>query len=123
MDSLQDLVIRVIPPFGMAVLVGLSTVVLLWWMLPAAGIILAVALLLASTVVPWLTGHLARRREASFARARGDLGAAMVDLTEGAAELVAFGATDAQVATVRRHDAELSAIAASSAGTAGGVSP
>ena len=118
-DSLQDLVIRVIPPFGMAALVGVSTVVLLWWMLPAAGIILAVALLLASTVVPWLTGHLACRREASFARARGDLGAAMVDLTEGAAELVAFGATGAQVATVRRYDAELSAIAASSAGTAG----
>ncbi len=118
-DTLQDLVIRVLPPFGMAALVGVSTVVLLWWLLPAAGLIVAVALLLASTAVPWCTGHLARRREASFARARGELGAAMVDLTEGAAELVAFGATGAQVATVRRHDAELTAIAASSAGTAG----
>jgi len=118
-DSLQDLVIRVVPPFGMAALVGVSTVVLVWWMLPAAGMILAVALLLASTLVPWLTGHLARRREAAFARVRGDLGAAMVDLTEGAAELVAFGATGAQVRTIRRHDAELSAIAAASAGTAG----
>jgi ATP-binding cassette subfamily C protein CydC len=118
-DSLQDLVIRVLPPFGMAALVGISTVVLLWWMLPAAGMILAAALLLAATGVPWLTAHLARRREAAFARTRGDLGAAMVDLTEGAAELVAFGATGAQVETVRRCDAELSAIAAASAGTAG----
>ena len=57
-DSLQDLVIRVIPPFGIAVLVGSLTVALLWWMLPAAGVILAVALLLAATVVPWLTGLL-----------------------------------------------------------------
>ena len=81
--------------------------------------ILAVALLLAATVVPWLTGVLARRREARFAQARGDLAAAMVDLTEGAAELVVFGATDAQVRTIRDQDAELTAIAAAIAGTAG----
>ncbi len=69
----------------------------MWWMLPAAAIILAVALVLAATVVPWLTGMLARRRESRFAAVRGDLGAAMVDLTEGAAELVAFGAAADQV--------------------------
>ena len=77
------------------------------------------ALVLAATVVPWLTGSLARRRESRFAAARGDLGAAMVDLTEGAAELIAFGAVGAQVATIRERDAELTAIGAASAGTAG----
>ena len=77
------------------------------------------ALVLAATVVPWLTGSLARRRESRFAAVRGDLGAAMVDLTEGAAELVAFGAAGAQVATIRERDAELTAIGAASAGTAG----
>ncbi len=118
-DSLQDLAIRVIPPFAIALLVGSLTVALMWWMLPAAGLILAAALVLAGTVVPWLTGNLARRRESRFARVRGDLTAAMVDLTEGAAELVAFGATDAQLRTVREHDCELTAIARASAGTAG----
>ncbi len=49
---LQDLVLRVVPPFGIAVVVGVSTVVLLWWMLPAAAVILAVCLVLAATVVP-----------------------------------------------------------------------
>ncbi len=48
-DSLQDLVLRVVPPFGIAVVVGVSTVVLLWWMLPAAAVILAVSLVLAAT--------------------------------------------------------------------------
>ena len=43
----------------------------------------------------------------------------MVDLTEGAAELVAFGAAGAQVDTIRDLDAELTTIAAASAGTAG----
>ena len=91
----------------------------MWWMLPGAAVILAVALVLAATVVPWLTGSLARRRESRFAAVRGDLGAAMVDLTEGAAELVAFGAAGAQVQTIRERDAELTAIGAASAGTAG----
>ena len=118
-DSLQDLVLRVVLPFGMGAIVGVSTVVLLWWMLPAAGVILAVCLVLAATVVPWLTGVLARRRELRFARMRGDLGASMVDLTEGAAELIAFGAAEAHLATIRGQDAELTAIASASAGTAG----
>jgi len=118
-DSLQDLVIRVIPPFGSAVLVGSLTVALLWWMLPAAGVILAVTLLLAGLLVPWLTALLARRRESSFAQVRGDLGVSVVDLAEGAPELVAFGAMDAQLATIRGQDAELTAIASASAGTAG----
>ena len=118
-DSLQDLVIRVVPPFGIAVLVGVLTVALLWWMLPAAAVVLAVALLVAATVVPWLTGVLSRRRESRFARVRGELGAAMVDLTEGAAELVAFGAVDAQVRVVVDEDEALTAIASASASTAG----
>ncbi len=118
-DSQQDLVIRVIPAFGTSVLVGVLTVALMWWMLPAAATILAVALVLAATVVPWLTGFLARRRESRFAAVRGDLGAAMVDLTEGAAELVAFGAVGAQVRTVRERDRELTGIGAASARTAG----
>ncbi len=118
-DSLQDLVIRVIPPFVMAVLVGVLTVTLMWWMLPAAGIILAVALLLGATVVPWLTGLLARHKESQFAHRRGDLTAAMVDLTDGSAELIAFGGMGAQVERVRSLDAELTTIGAASAGTAG----
>ena len=118
-DSLQDVALRVIPSFAISLLVGCLTVAVMWWMLPAAGAILAVALVFAATIVPWLTGALARRRESRFAAARGDLAAAMVDLTEGAAELVAFGAADAQVRAVRERDAELTAIATASAGTAG----
>ena len=48
----------------------------------------------------------------AFAAVRGDLAAAMVDLTEGAAELIAFGATGAHVRAIRERDAELTAISA-----------
>jgi thiol reductant ABC exporter CydC subunit len=118
-DSLQDLTLRVVPPFAIAALVGSLTVALMWWMLPAAGSVLAVALVLASTFVPWLTGKLAQRKESRFARVRGELTAAMVDLTEGMPELVAFGAAGTQLRTIREHDAELTTIASASAGTAG----
>ncbi|HEX3979791.1 MAG TPA: thiol reductant ABC exporter subunit CydC, partial [Acidimicrobiales bacterium] len=118
-DSLQDLMIRVVPPFGTAVVVGALTVVLMWWILPAAAVVLGVALLVSATAVPWLTGVLARWRESRFARVRGELGVAMVDLTEGAPELVAFGAADAQVRAVAREDAELTAIGSASAATTG----
>ena len=118
-DALQDLVVRVVPPFAIALLVGSLTVALMWWMLPAAALILGVALALGATAAPWLTGVLARRRESRFARVRGELAAAMVDLTEGAAELIAFGATGAQVEILRAQDGALTAISSASAGTAG----
>ena len=118
-DALQDLVIRVLPPFAIALVAGAATVAVMWWMLPAAGLVLAAALILSATVVPWLTGHLARRREARFADCRGALAASVVDLIEGAPELVAFGAAPSQVDAVRSDDALLTTIAARSAGTAG----
>ena len=93
-DSVQDLIMRVIAPFAVAILVGVGTVALVWVLLPAAGAIVAVALLLAGTVVPWVTGALARRAEAAQAELRGELTAAVVDLVRGAPELAAFGAVD-----------------------------
>ena len=43
-DALQDLMLRVIPPFAIAAIVGTATVALTWFLLPAAGLILLVAL-------------------------------------------------------------------------------
>jgi ATP-binding cassette subfamily C protein CydC len=118
-DSLQDVVLRVIPPFSIAVVVGAATVGLVWWLLPASGLILLASLLLAATLVPWLTGTLARRSESGQAAARGRLAASVIDLIDGAPDLAVFGATSAQLRRVAAADAELSAAARASAGTAG----
>ena len=109
-DSLQDLLLRVIPPFAIAVLVGTGTVVLVWWILPAAGVILLAALLLAATALTWLTGRLARRSESQQAPLRGELTAAVVDLLEGAPELAAYGALDAQLSRTATLDARLTRV-------------
>ena len=118
-DSLQDLLLRVLPPFAIAVVVGAATVGLVWWMLPAAGLILLIALVLAGTLVPLSTATLAARAEARQATARGELSAAVVDLLDGAAELIVNGAAGAQLARTAAADAELTQIAAASARTAG----
>jgi len=118
-DAVQDLIVRVVPAFGSALLAGSLTIVLVGILLPAAGLLLAANLLVAAVLVPWLTGWLARRREVRTAVARAELATATLDLIEGAAELVACGAIDSQIRAVRSRDAELSVIGTRAAGTAG----
>jgi thiol reductant ABC exporter CydC subunit len=118
-DSIQDVLLRVLPPFAIALLVGAGTVALVWTMLPAAALILLVALLLAGVLVPWLTGALAARGEAMQARARGELSASVVDLIEGAPELVAYDAAGEQLRRTLVADAELTRIARAGARTVG----
>jgi thiol reductant ABC exporter CydC subunit len=118
-DSLQDVVLRVIQPFAVGCLVGASTVAVMWLLLPGAGAVLLVALVVSATAVPWLTGRLARREESKQATARGELGAAVVDLIEGAPELTVMGGTGEQVARITEADRRLRGTARQGAGTTG----
>ncbi len=118
-DALQDLMLRVLPPFAIALGVGAATVGLVWLMLPAAGLILLIALLIAGTLVPWLTGRLAARSEARQAAARAELTSSVVDLIEGAPELTVNGAVAEQLSRSLAADSALTRIARASARTAG----
>lgn len=118
-DSLQDVVLRVIEPFAVAALVGVATVAALWWVLPQAGLVMFAALALSATAVPWLTGRLARREEAKQATSRGELAAEVVDLVAGAPELVVMGATEAQLERIEGADGRLRSQARRGAGTSG----
>ena len=118
-DSLQDVLLRVIPAFAIALIVGTGTVALVWWILPAAGLILLATLILAATALTWLTGRLARRAEAARAAARGELTVAVVDLLHGAPELTAYGAIGAQRRRIAATEARLVRVVSSAARTAG----
>ncbi len=118
-DSLQDLLLRVLPPFAIALAVGAGTVVLVGVMLPAAGLILLAGLLLAGTLVPWLTGRLAARTESRLAAARAKLTYTVVDLIDGAPELLVNGAAEGQLNRTLAADSALTGIAHASARTAG----
>jgi thiol reductant ABC exporter CydC subunit len=118
-DALQDLMLRVVGPFAIALGVGAATVALVWSMLPAAGLILLAALAIAATLVPWLTGRLAARGEGRQAAARAELTAGVVDLIEGAPELIVNGDAQAQLRRTLAADLLLTRIAGASARTAG----
>ncbi|WP_446041088.1 thiol reductant ABC exporter subunit CydD, partial [Streptomyces sp. SID1121] len=60
-DELQDYWLRWLLPVGTALLVGAGTVGFTAWLLPEAGALLAVGLLLAGVGVPLLSGAFARR--------------------------------------------------------------
>ena len=118
-DRLQDLVLRVLPPYAVALVVGTLTVGLLTWLLPAAGLVLAVALLLAATVVPALANRWTRLGEARQAQTRGELSTAVVDLVDGAPDLVAHGADRDLLARAGAVDQRLARQARTAARTTG----
>ena len=118
-DALQDVALRVLPAWTIAAVVGIATVGVLWWLLPSAALAVGLLLLACATVVPAITRKLAQRTEARRAPARGELNSAIVDLLDGAPELVAFGAAPSQLRGIDARDAELTALATGSARTAG----
>ncbi|KWV33289.1 thiol reductant ABC exporter subunit CydC [Micromonospora rifamycinica] len=104
-EAVQDLLLRVLVPGAAAALVGVAAVggaALI--SLPSAGV-LAVGLLVAGVALPMLATTLTRRAADEVAPLRGALATDAVDLTQGAADLAAFGATgQALRAATRRAD-------------------
>ncbi|MCQ6555916.1 thiol reductant ABC exporter subunit CydD [Streptomyces sp. C10-9-1] len=111
-DGLQDYWLRWLLPAGAAALVGAGTVGFTGWLLPEAGAVLAVGLLVAGVAVPLLSGAVARRAERQLAPARGRLTDTVVDLLRGAAESTVAGARARKLAAVREADGRLTRIAA-----------
>jgi ATP-binding cassette, subfamily C, bacterial CydC len=118
-DATQDLFIRGVGPPLAAALVGAGAVTACLLILAPAGGVLALGLLTAGVAVPALAVAASRRAARVTAPARGELSATMTDLLSGAAELHAFGAQDAGLATVDAADRRLTSLARRSAAAAG----
>ncbi|CAL9469834.1 Vitamin B12 import ATP-binding protein BtuD [Streptomyces sp. enrichment culture] len=111
-DALQDYWLRWLLPAGTALLVGAGAAGFTAWLLPEAGAVLAVGLLVAGVAVPVLGGAVARRAEQRLAPARGVLASRVVDLLRGCAELTVAGALRSRIAQVKEADGALTRIAA-----------
>ncbi|MEU5956003.1 thiol reductant ABC exporter subunit CydD [Streptomyces sp. NPDC047525] len=114
-DALQDYWLRWLLPASAAAAVGAGAVGFTAWLLPEAGAVLAVGLLLAGVGVPLLSGAVARRAERKLAPARGVLATRVADLLTGTAELTVAGALDRRTAKAKEADAELTRIASRTA--------
>ncbi|MGJ7908990.1 thiol reductant ABC exporter subunit CydD [Actinopolyspora sp. H202] len=123
-DNVRDLVPRVLGPPLTAVGVGCGAVVVQSLVLPEAGLLLAVALLLAGVLAPLVALAVQRRATAAVASGRREVSIRVLGLLESAAELLSFGATGERRAELARADAELARKArraASGEGAAGAV--
>ena len=118
-DDVQDLFLRALLPPVVALVVGAASVGIAGGLLPAAGVILAAALLVAGVGTPWLSTVLGRRADRRLAAVRGELTASTVELLQGAPELVAYGVAPAGLANLDQLDARLTTLAARSARTSG----
>ncbi|MFF0480556.1 thiol reductant ABC exporter subunit CydD [Streptomyces sp. NPDC004435] len=110
-DALQDYWLRWLLPAGAALVVGLGSVGFTAWLLPEAGAVLAVGLLVAGVLVPPLGAALARRAERRLAPARGALATAVADPLRGCAELTVAGALRDRLGRARAADRTLTGIA------------
>jgi thiol reductant ABC exporter CydC subunit len=106
-DSLQNLYLRGLEPPLVALIAGAASVALAALFLPAAGLVLAIGLLLGGIAVPLAAASLSRRSSARYAQARGALSAELVETLAGSAELAAFGLERDRIRTLRRDDSRL----------------
>ncbi|MER6989533.1 thiol reductant ABC exporter subunit CydD [Saccharopolyspora hirsuta] len=118
-DAVRDLVPRVIFPPVVAVVVMVVAVVVQALVLPEAGVLLGVVLLVACFASPLAAVAAERRATTAVAEGRRRVSARVLGLLDGAAELLAFGAHTGQRAELAAEDTRLAARARRAAFGAG----
>ena len=106
-DALQHLYVRALGPPVVAVIVCAGAAVAAWFMLPAAGIALAVLLAAGAIVLPAIAGAAGRRAGRRQAPARAALTAEVLEAVQFAPELAAYGLEDDRIARVAAADRSL----------------
>ncbi len=110
-DAQQNLYLRGLEPPIVALFAGAVAVGVTVAFLPAAGLVLALGLLVGGLAVPALSGFLGTRAGRRQAGARGELSAELVELMRAAPEVVAFGAERAGIDRIRAADSSLVTLA------------
>ncbi|RMI03593.1 thiol reductant ABC exporter subunit CydC, partial [Cellulomonas triticagri] len=106
-DAVGDVVVRGLLPAAVAAVLGVGSAVAMGLFLPSAGITLAVCLLVAGVLAPWLAQRAARTTEAAASDARADMAATSLGLLEDASALAVQGRTAAELDRLRTADAAL----------------
>ena len=103
-DEQQDLPLRVVQPLVVSGLTAIASVVLVWLLLPAAGLTLLVCLVLAAVLGTLLDSAVARRVQRDVAGLRGEHLARLTQYLASLDTLLAYGAAPA--AAERLEDAD-----------------
>ena len=106
-EGIVDLVVRVIMPFSSAVVVFLGTSAILTIFNPLDAVVLLAISIVAGVVVPWLASRWSRQADEQAVPARGELGDKVREISLGAADMVAYGLVDRELAALAAIDGEL----------------
>ena len=106
-DDLQDLPLRVVQPLATAGILAVVSVVGVWLVLPAAGVTLALSLLIGGLLATLASSALSARSERQLAPLRGALAGEVLEVVENLDVLTAFGALDARLTTLAAADDRL----------------
>lgn len=109
-DTVQDLSLRVLVPVASGFLVGMGSVALAVWLLPSAGAVLAIMLVLGGVLVPWLTARAGSAAAARLAPVQGRMTAEVVDLFSGSADVLSCNAEGRMVGEVAQTDGEFTGL-------------
>ncbi|MGR6317168.1 thiol reductant ABC exporter subunit CydC [Micromonospora soli] len=120
-EAVQDLLLRVLVPGAAAALVSLLAVGAAALISPPAAGVLAAGLLVAGVALPALATVLTRQAADQVAPLRGALAVDAIDLTHGAADLAAFGATGTALAAAEGRARRLARLERRLAATGFGV--
>ncbi len=106
-DELQNLPLRVVQPLIVAALTSVLSVIGVFLVLPAAGLLLALTLALAFIVAIAVHSAIAGGDERSIAPYRGALSDRLLEFVTNLDVLVAFDIVDERIATLEAADARL----------------
>ena len=106
-EAMSDLSLRVMLPIFSAILVGTGTVILCAWLLPAAGVIMAVMLLLGGIVVPAVIIWSAGRGQAIQGPLQAELSSEVLTALHAGPELMVLGADDEYARRIADVDGRL----------------
>ena len=114
-DEVGNVVVKTLLPALVAAIVGVGTVGVITFISPAAGIILALSLVVSGIIAPALIARSVRLAESQGADARTDIAATSLAILEGATELSMAGTLKRARRSLDRAEGELSAALARSA--------
>ncbi|GAA0992123.1 thiol reductant ABC exporter subunit CydC [Subtercola frigoramans] len=114
-DELQNLPLRVLQPLLTAVLVCLAAVVGVWILLPAAGLALAVTLLLAFVLATAANSRTAAQADRELSPVRADFADQTLDFVGALDVLTAYSAVDDRLASLQQAERRLTSVAVSKA--------
>lgn len=106
-DEVGNVVVKTLLPALVALVVGVGTVGAVSFISPAAGLILAVSLVVSGVLAPALIARSVRLAETQGSAARADIAATSLAVLEGATELSLSGTLPQARASLQRAEEEL----------------